>query len=61
MIRWEREEREKRGVWAVIGGEMGGIIGVTGSRVTFRGYGGKRGVFGGRLKAASLSGKINKS
>lgn len=54
------EEREKRGVWEVIGGGMGGIIGglLVGSLL---GVWGDEGGFGGRLKAASLSSKINKS
>lgn len=59
FIRWEREEREKRGVWEVIGGEMGYHREVAGRSLL--GVWGDEGGFGGRLKAASLSSKINKS
>ena len=54
------EEREKRGVWEVIGLVMGGYHrGVAGGSLL--GVWGDEGGFGGRLKVASLSteGKIN--
>jgi len=57
FIRWEREEREKRGVWEVIGGEMGYHREVAGRSLL--GVWGDEGGFGGRL-SLSTEGKINK-